>query len=332
MTNTRTVDDLPFLDGHTVAEYRDFVGRRHPDFAGLLDFTREGTAAALAGLPTGPRLALDQPPAHAPRRDGGPRATGIRHLLTTALGEGSESVLNIVGGDGFLATAARQLGFSENIVTSDVDEAKVVRALAQGLPAIRQHVTHLFVRAGSFDAVVAAYESHHIPSGARQAACAEAVRALRSGGRLVLSDFAAGSPITAWFREIVHPFTDTGHVHEHYTKAEFARLFSTAGLRDVHVDEVYDPIIVAGKTAERAVVNLVEYLVSIYRLADTNGRRRPGTAELEGWLRANMVVVGDDFQVTSPVRPVRGLTVIEADDGFQAHLPRLSLVAVGTKP
>jgi ubiquinone/menaquinone biosynthesis C-methylase UbiE len=260
------------------------------------------------------------------------RATGINTLFRRAVEPLPEvvpadfRVLDVLGGDGTIARAlAAQGGPGEWILTGDLSASMVAQALRYGLPAICQPAQRLAVRDASFDAILLAYGTHHIPPVERKNAYLEAWRALKPGGRLLVHDFAQDGPVAAWFGEVVHRYAPNGHEYEHFTGDELVRDLESAGLEEVAVEEMYDPFVVSGETAEQAVEGLTDYVASMYGLF--------GLTREAGWQERLWQLMDTLLRYPDGSAPITRLTVHPAEDGpgWTAVMPRVALLAVGTK-
>jgi ubiquinone/menaquinone biosynthesis C-methylase UbiE len=171
------------------------------------------------------------------QRDALVRWTGMRRLLTEATpaaATGDVTLLDVLGGDGTVARAVQlrceELAVKVDVYTGDISGEMVERALAQGLPAVRQSADRLLLRDGSVDAALLAYGTHHIAPADLPAAVAEAVRVVRPGGRVVVHDFDRSSPMAGFFARLVHPHSAAGHDYPHPTREQLAALFRPLGV------------------------------------------------------------------------------------------------------
>ena len=121
-------------------------------------------------------------------------------LATLARLAPAESVLDVGCGTGTLALAAkRAVGTAGSVVGVDASPEMIALATAK---ASRAGAAVTFQTAvaerlpfadTSFDAVLATLMLHHLPAPVRRAFMREAMRVLRSGGRILAVDFAAPS-------------------------------------------------------------------------------------------------------------------------------------------
>ncbi|MFC6989106.1 class I SAM-dependent methyltransferase [Haloplanus sp. GCM10025708] len=98
-----------------------------------------------------------------------------------------ERVVDLGGGTG---RAVRALDVDRPLVV-DASRGMLRRAVAHGLDAAQADAATLPLRDGTVDAVIVVDALHHVPD--RQAALAEAARALADGGVLVVRDFDPGT-------------------------------------------------------------------------------------------------------------------------------------------
>lgn len=338
---------LRYLGDLDAEAFARAFAQSHPDFADALWLDRPGAAEVLRKMvdaanefETDAGAGRGDSYRHAQRVTAA-RLTGIRTLFGLALGDQELRcipfgwrLLDVLGGDGLIARALNMMrpGLTRQpVLTSDVAESMILHACAQGLPAIREPAEYLFLRDASFDAVLIAYGTHHIDPLERPDMCRDAFRVLRPHGRIVLHDFECGSAVARWFDEVVDRWSLGGHQYRHFTRAEFRTLLEDAGFSDVEVRQVYDPISLRGHSAREATDSLLDYLIAMYGLRRLVARGERGRRWLYEWLRANMQC---DLDAVVGLEPNASgqLTARETEAGWVASMPRIALVATGTKP
>jgi SAM-dependent methyltransferase len=279
---------------------------------------------------------------------GSAQTIGISRLLELATGvcgvadlRPGYRLLDVLGGSGTLVRVARQLPRWQTrhnwILTADPSALLVQQALDYGLPALRQPAQFLLCADRSFDAVLLAYGTHHIPVPERPECYAEAYRVLRPGGRLVVHDFEIGSPEARWFSEVVAGYSLNGHDYTHVSRDQLDKDLRAAGFGDVELEVVYDPIRVQDSEPRRARDRLRDYMLGAYRLSRPGGGG--GIADSRAWVggliascllhdQEELAALG---RVPAPVIQAGGLAVYETPAAWIAELPRLALVATATK-
>ena len=250
------------------------------------------------------------------------RAAGMSKLLEIATRDGPQFpgrglvLLDALAGDGTVQRYASSLPNRDlYIVSADISSYMIDCCLSQDLPCLRQSATRSLVRNDALDAVLIAYGTHHIPVDERGAAVAEAHRTLAPGGRLVVHDFEIGSSMDAWFGEVVHPYSLTGHPHPHFTADELRAYFDRAGFAEVEVARMADPFEAVGddeRTARRA---LIGFLHGMYGLDRVPLRSDADYALLEGHIE----------------RIFGGIQILTKDGKHIARVSREAIVATAAK-
>jgi len=288
-------------DSHRIETSIDAMNRASWEFEGDADGGR-GTAYNVA------------------QRAVGNRGEGMRSLLRLFSETGNDLpgpdrvILDALAGDGTVTRFASTLPIRPRIVSADLSALMIENCLAQGLPCIRQPATESFLRAGVLDGVLIAYGSHHLNAMERRQAAAEAKRTLKPGGRLVLHDFETGGAVDAWFGDVVHPHSITGHPYPHFSRAEMDDLLKSAGFHDVHVFDLSDPFLINGETEDEARTAMLHHLFHMYGLVKLS---IDSPAGLDVLARRTAATLGKMALTRSP-------------DGWTARLPRTALVATGT--
>lgn len=225
-------------------------------------------------------------------------------------------ILDVLGGNGAIARFLSRWGkHTPTIFTADLSKTMISACRAKKLPYIRQSATRSLFRDGVLDGVLIAYGSQLLDSEARQLAVSEAHRTLKPGHRLVLHAFEVGEGVARFFDNVVHPYSSTGHAHEHFTRPEILNLFTRTGFRDVRIFEMSDPLTLRGRTPEEAKRNALMHMYSAYDLVKVADSEHEVEAALEPLI----------------VNTLGPISVSREQDHYIAEIPRTVLVAVGIK-
>ncbi len=267
------------------------------------------------------------------------RLRGIRQLFTWASPGGVLSswrpehiLVDLLGGDGTLARAVETFTPPQarpTVLTSDLSAGMIRAAQQRDLPAIRQAAQRLRLRDQTVDAVLLAYGTHHIPPADRPATASEAFRVLRSGGSLVMHDFAEGSAVARWFANVVHRYSHTGHDFPHFTEGELQGLLTQAGFNDVTVQRMYDPLLLTAPTREGARMRLGDHLRWMYGLTHVSRGSEQSAA-----LRTADLAEETFHHAPAERAPGQEIAQVSYEpiaDGWRVELPRVALVAVGRR-
>ena len=226
-------------------------------------------------------------------------------------------ILDVLAGNGTITRYLKKFTSHPcQIISADISKYMINAAFLNNFSCIRQPADKSFFIDSCLDGVLIAYGSHHLNDEDRDKALAEAYRTLKSDHRVILHDFEEGTPMTAWFHKIVHPYSKTGHPHPHYSKEELVERFSKAGFSKVKVMTIEDPFRLTDKTAEAAKRRLLRHLFNMYGLIKFYEKfKKQWEIELEN-------VINDIFG---------GITVTLTNEGYQAELSRNAIVGIGTK-
>ncbi|GII64843.1 SAM-dependent methyltransferase [Sphaerisporangium krabiense] len=327
-----------YLPSASLDEYLGMVAARHPELRARLDDARMRSADRLSALVS----TVNEFESDASGRgdsyrraqqDVSVRWTGARRLLrlaTPAGATGEVTVLDVLGGDGVIARAVAENGGAAakpTVLTGDISGTMVERALAMGLPAVRQAADFLFLRDASVDAVLLAYGTHHIAPADRSRAMAEALRVTRPGGRVVIHDFDEASPMARFFAELVHPHSAAGHDYRHFSREDMVALFHRlpAGVRVV---DVYDPLVVRGRDPETARRRMCDYVADMYGIHQVMaGEKESSWRLLEEIFDHSAYLARIGAASDTPRRP----TVHEMSGYCVAEVPRMALAAVAER-
>lgn len=272
------------------------------------------------------------------------RARGMLRLFDLAMpANGADNladraILDALGGNGTMTRivrACRQPAQTPFIVTSDVAGRMIESALAQGLPAIRQPLQDLvWFEDETFDGVIVAYGTHHLPRADRPRAMAEAFRISKPRARIVLQDFEIGCPTTRWYEDVLDRYTTTGHRYDYFTREEVFELLTGAGFRDVSVFAAYDPLIHYDHDAQAARRGLLDYVFTLFALEKLlPGERSMDDTfrdELEGLIQSTSTFADDELPPDA--LGVREFTVAPDGTRCRAEIPRVCLVGTGVRP
>lgn len=251
------------------------------------------------------------------------RITGVKTLLSyfqscneTNVAEGPE-VLDVLAGDGTIARLLQSREISNcRIISADISQFMVSAALKHQLPTIRQSAGESWFSNESLDGVLIAYGTHHLDADERDSALREAHRTLRRGGRVVLHDFETGGAAARWFEEVVHPFSTTGHPHDHFDRQELVTRFSAAGFDDIQIKIIDDPFVFHAETEESARERAIVHMYTMY---DLKNFPQSGENDWVGRLERRVEEIFGEISVEP------------CDDGFRSTIAREALIAVGTK-
>jgi SAM-dependent methyltransferase len=329
-----------YLPSASLDEYLQTVAACHPRLYALLDHAKMRSAGSLAALVS----TVNEFDSDASGRgdsyrqaqqDTSVRWTGARELLrlaTPADSAGDVTVLDVLGGDGMIARAvaenANQSLAKLTVFTGDISGTMVERALAMGVPAVRQAADVLFLRDYAVDAVLLAYGTHHIAPADRSRAVSEALRVVRRGGRVVVHDFDDASPTARFFAELVDPYSSAGHDYKHFSRDDLAALFDRLPA-SVRVVDIYDPLLVRGPDPEAARRRMCGYIADMYGIHQVIAAPGDGSWRLLTELfdhSAYLARAGrGDHGI--PPRP----TVHELPGYCLAEVPRMAIAAVAEK-
>lgn len=330
-----------YLPSMTLEDYLREAVPAHTVLKTTVDFGRPGADKALRALSvtTTEFDSDDTGRGDSYRRaqqDSSVRWRGMRQLLEWAAPPGAahpRTILDILGGDGTVARAVHEhapdLRGRLNILTGDLSGDMVERALAQGLPAVRQAADHLFLGDGTVDATLLAYGTHHIAPQDRLNAVTEALRVVKPGGRVVLHDFDAASPMAGFFAGVVHPHTTAGHDYPHFSREVLAELFEEAGT-PARVVDMYDPLVVRGDTEEEARRRMCAYVADMYGVGeyfDTLGGTDARWRVLDQYFGHEEYLASLSAEVDFTPGPV----VYRSQGAYVAEVPRAAIVAVARK-
>lgn len=344
-----------YLAGMSMQDFQQRFRARFPEMASTLWLDRPGGEEVLGPMFARPNEfeTNENGRGDSYRRahqQGSVKAVGVTQLLELATGRAGAQglppdyfLLDVLGGDGTVARAADQIpqwsAPRHWILTGDLSAQMVHQAMVYGLPAVRLAAQFLLCRDEVFEGVLLAYGSHHIPVHERVACYSDALRVLRPGGRLVVHDFAIGSPTANWFETVVDTYSPNGHGYTHFGSSDLRHDLMAADFQQVEIKSIYDPIIVRAPSEDDARRGILSYLLDSYGLAPGNGGEKDVEIALD-WVgdqvdkciqygRGELEELGE---IVSPaVRTSGTLSVFETADGWVGELPRIAIVGLARK-
>lgn len=271
------------------------------------------------------------------------RIVGIKKILQLAAQNrdiqqlpSDYKILDVLGGDGTQAKAVSLIigkkRTKQLILTSDIAADMVSQALKDGWPAIRQPAQHLLIKDNSFNAVVIAYGTHHIPKKERLMVCKEAYRVLKSEGEIVIHDFEENSPQSLWFDNVVGKYSTTGHKCSHFTANEPYSYFRRCGFKNIKILHIYDPFIVSDTSEHRAYEKLMNYVLDMYGLDKLKNGQNIKEAQRKVYHLIKKYIRYDHSNLEE-AKPYwkNSVSFFKKNGKFVAEMPRVALVGVGTK-
>lgn len=323
-----------YVDNLTFDAYLQELRETHPDLYALLDPQRIAADAIGSYLETMDRMSWEFEANAAGGRGAAynrtnlaqenldNRRVGMVNLIKCfspcydAFPSPGFRILDVLGGGGtvarFLATLRTPM---PTLITADLSNLMISACRPHRLPYIRQAASRSLLRDNVLDGVLIAYGSQLLDGEARQLAVSEAHRTLKPGHRLVLHAFEIGSGVGRFFDEVVHPYSRTGHAHQHFTRHEVLDLFMQAGFRDLRMFEMSDPFTLHGDTPEQARHHALMHVHRMYDLVKVSASEQEIDAALEPLVAATL----------GPIR-------VSPEQGrYIAEIPRTTLIAVGVK-
>jgi len=317
-----------YLPGYDFKQYLETIGTMHPFVVDLIDQERglhgDGYSEMLnkiswefeSGDKSGRGEAYNRAQMSADNHGIGIIALMGCFSANNQIPDESFVILDALAGDGTVSRYLRSTeGPCPTLISADMSGFMVEACLRQGFPCIRQSATQSLLKDEVLDGVLIAFGSHHIDNRGRQVACAEAFRTLKPRGRLVLQDYEIGGTMEKWFKNVVDPFSSTGHDHPHFSREEMFSLLVRAGFRDVRVFDMGTPLTWSGQTASEAVLNAVSNMYYTFDLTKISNDPSQIISRTETYIRNTL---GD-------------IAVHEAGGGYVAMIESPALVAVGVK-
>jgi SAM-dependent methyltransferase len=159
------------------------------------------------------------------------RDSELREVLRLLGNQTGNTIVEIGAGHGFLTSRLYDLvGPAGKIIAVDNSEQQVAR-LREHFPqvsSLRAPCELLPIKDETADTIVSLANFHHMAD--KNRAFQECARILRPGGKLILADVSAGTPLQRYFDEVVDRICSTGHQHTFLDKALCRRLCDDARL------------------------------------------------------------------------------------------------------
>ena len=340
-----------YLSEFSLARYLKLMAKKFPQFYETFWFDRPKTLSVInkmTKMPTdfeGKEKGGRGDSYMEAQRDPLVRIVGINKLLSLAVSSQdlvklphTYKILDVLGGDGTIARAYSLLMKERAnhllILTGDIAEDMIINALKYGLPAIRQPAQYLFLKDNSFDAVIIAYGTHHIPESQRLRVFKEAQRVLKPKGKIIIHDFEKNSPIELWFHEVVDKYSTTGHKYSHFSKAKLRIYLKNSGFKNIKIFQMYDPFVISDSNKQNSYNRLMDYVLNMYGLEKLKVNR----SLLEVRERISHLIrkyihydsFPPDF-IKENTYWRKTLSFYQQNGRFVAEMPRIALVAIGQK-
>ncbi len=146
--------------------------------------------------------------------------------------EPTHTVLDAPAGGGYLADGITPLVPYGRVVCLEPSQV-----FAEGIdPKIDRHVsplTDMPLKAASVDRVASLAGVHHLTTADKARFVAETYRVIRPGGRVVIADVLAGTPVASFLNGPIDRFTATGHRGVFIRRRELWHMLSHAGFSNV---------------------------------------------------------------------------------------------------
>lgn len=340
-----------YLSNISLTSYLQLMSNKFPDFYKTLWFERPNSSQALKELDNvvsdfeGCKKKGRGDYYRKAQRNISVRITGIDQILQLAIKNQdirkhlprTYKILDVLEEEGVLARVFKTMhlgnNFRQPILTSDsAADIIVCSGIKIQFAGYQTTGSIFFIKDNSFDAVILAYGTHHIPKKDRLLACQEAFRVLSPGGNIVIHDFEENSPIARWFNEVVDKYSITWHKCCHFASNDFQSYLQQSSFENIRIFSMYDPFITKGSSKEIAFQKLMDYTFNMYGLAKLQQNTDDKDIPQKVYRLIEKYIHYELFNIKEAMPNWKSSISFYQDKvQFVAELPRVALVAVRTK-
>jgi len=243
------------------------------------------------------------------------REGGVTHILKLIVGSDQPIVLDVLGGDGYIAQIAKHIGINAKIITNDISLFMASNSANNGNATTLQPADNLFLlNDNCVDTVIMAYGTHHVPVEKRHAAFKEAYRVLKKGGRLILHDFANGSNMEKFFKEVVDAYSLTEHKHEHFNIEKTIDMLKEARFNTSH-HTMNDDFVFKNASKKEVLLKCARYFYLMYALDKMGDIDSQDTRD----------------ELLEKIKDILGMECSHKDKLYECRVFRKSIIFIGDK-
>lgn len=178
--------------------------------------------------------------------------------------------LDVLGGSGQIALVNKlYFNFKNLLLTTDIETDQIVKAIQQGLPAFPQDATNLNLISGSsVDHVIIAYGFHHLPPERRILVIKEALRVVKTKGKVLLHEGLLGSTTERISTEIIDRKGKYQHEFPHPSGEEIEKYLNEIKAPFISYD-LFDPQVFLAETKGGVLDLFRHYVINHYSLPQT---------------------------------------------------------------